>query len=273
MIPRLMPGGGSLVMANYLYNQAAKDGTAIGMFSGSLPGQVMLGLNNVKLDLQKFQYIGSPQSSDNACVVLTKSGINSVEDAMKREVSLAGTGPTSTDGFLPPILNEMIGTKFHVIQGYQSSGEGFLAVDRGEVDGACFTLSTTQAMEGASLSNGSLKILFTTNEQRSLPDVPSIFEYVKSEEDRQILSFLQSSAMIGRPMAVPPSVPADRVEALRQAFEQMSKDPEFLAEVKSMNRLDFTFTSGAQLEKLVSNLLSTPQPVVARAKSFMPASQ
>ncbi|HTH97347.1 MAG TPA: tripartite tricarboxylate transporter substrate-binding protein [Stellaceae bacterium] len=267
-----MPGAGSLIMANYLYRSAPQDGTYIGSFSPSLPAEALLGLPNVRFDPTKFQYIGSPESSNHACVVSAATGVKTVADAQAKQVLVGGNGPTTVPSYMPPILDDFIGTKFKVIEGYKTVPEVLLAMDRGEVGGICSKLDTLMSSEADALKSGKLTMLFTMNQKRepSFPNVPSAFEFVKDPAKRKMLAFLRSSIELGRPYVAPPGVPADRLALLRQAFEDTAKDPDFIAAVKKLKRV-VTLTSGAELQNMVAQLMDTPKPVVAQAKAMLPA--
>jgi tripartite-type tricarboxylate transporter receptor subunit TctC len=265
-----MPGAGSLVMTNYLYNSAAKDGTALGSFSPALPVQALVGLNGARFDPTKFIYIGSPEISNHACITTAASGVKTPEDAMKKQVFMGGTGPTTANDYVPPILNNMIGTKFKVITGFASVPEVFLAMDRNEVGGQCAKLDTLLSLGDAGINSGKYFMLFSLNEQPSrVSGLPSVFQYIKNPEDRETMRFVRAASALGRPFAFPPGVPAERVQALRTAFEQMMKDPEFLSAAAKAKFL-ITFTSGAELQKMVTDLYNTPPALLDRAKAMLP---
>jgi tripartite-type tricarboxylate transporter receptor subunit TctC len=268
-----MPGAGSLIMANFLYNQAPKDGSVIGGFSPSLPAQVLAGLANARIDPTKFSYIGSPEKSDHVCVVLASTGVKTIEDAQNKEVLMGGNGPTTLNSNMPPILNKLVGTKFKVIEGYKSVPEVFLAMDRGEVSGQCSRLDTIMRARADEIKSGKLNLLFSLNEKRTnIPGLPSVFEYLKNDQDRQTLLFLRSSTAFGRPYAAPPGIPADRLALLRKAFEETMKDPDFLAAAANQ-KLTARMTSGSDLAALAANLYSTPKEIAQKAEALLPAAR
>ena len=263
-----MPGAGSLTLANHLFNNAPKAGTVIGMFSRNIPAQVMLGLNNAMLDPREFTWIGSPESSIRICAVMTSAGIGSVEDLMMKEAVMGGSGSASS--FMPVVMNQIAETKFKVIDGYQSAAEIYLAMQRGEVDGICGTYESVSRDAANLLKEGKLKILFNTEAKRSslLKGAPSIQEYVKDARNRQLLNFINSSTELGRPIAAPPNLPADRTAALRKAFKDTMADPAFIRDAEKQT-LDIDVTSGEEIAGLIRNLYEIPKDIVDEANKLM----
>lgn len=265
-----MPGGGSLVAANYLYNSAPKDGSSVGSFSRNLPSQAMIGLDNVKFDPRKFTWIGSPEMPIRVCAAMVRSGINSLEELRQKQLVVGGTGAGSAPSFLPPLLNQILGTKFKVIDGYESGAAVYLALARGEVDGICQTYdSLTRGAEDLFKSK-QIKILFNVERQRApqLGGAPTIHEFVTKTEDRQLLDYVNSSTELGRPLAAPPGIPADRLGALRAAFLATMKDKEFLVEAEKL-KLDIDVMEGDEIAKRIASLYEIPKDVIARANALM----
>lgn len=265
-----MPGAGSLTMANHLYNVAAKDGTVMGSFSRNLPSQVMIGLPNAKLDPRQFGYVGSPEIPVRVCAVLRNSGVTSVEELKQKEVLMGGTGITTVPTFMPPLVNRFAGTKFKVVDGYKSADDVYLAMERGEVQGICQGFAPIMTRLGDKVRSGELNFLFNFEERRNplLKGAPSIFEFIASEEDKQMLAFINSSTELGRPYAVPPGVPAERLAILRKAFEQMMSDAEFQRDAEKLE-LEVSLITGADLQQIVENLFKIPKPVIDRANALI----
>lgn len=270
-VVKQMPGAGTLVLVNHLYSSAPKDGTVLASFSPSIPTQVLMGIDNAEFDPRKFNYLGSTDTSNHACAISTASGIKSVDDVKAAEVTMGASGPTTAGAYVPPLINNLMGTKFKVIDGYQGAPEVYLAMDRGEVVGQCAKLDSMLRNEGDKIKSGAYKILFTLNEGRApeTPDTPSVFELIPDEEKRDLLAFIRSSTRLGRPFAAPPGVPAERIAALRKAFAETVVDPEFLADAKKQ-KFQVTVTSGEELQTLVDNLFKTPDKIVQEAKAVMP---
>jgi tripartite-type tricarboxylate transporter receptor subunit TctC len=265
-----MPGAGTLTMANHLFNTAPKDGTVVGMFARTIPSQVMMGLENAKLDPREFTWIGSPELPTRVCVATTKSGVTSVEDLRKKELIVAGQGAATIQTFLPPMLNQMVGTKFRVVDGYRSAEESYLAMERGEADAFCQSYGAIARGAADMFKEGKLKLLFSLEREPSpqLKGTPSIYDYVKDERDKQILDFINADTDLGRPIAAPPQVNPQRLAALQKAFLATMKDPEFLKEAERLD-LEINVTEGDELARRVKNLYAIPKDVVDRAIQLM----
>lgn len=272
IVPQNMPGGGTIVAANHLYNIAAKDGSVFGVFSRNLPGQAVLNMPNIKFDPVKFGYLGSPELPSRICLAMSTSAVKSAEDLFTKELMVGGSGAGTAPSFMPSVLQKVVGMKFKVIEGYGGTNEIVLAMERGEVEGICQGYAAFSTTKPDWVKEGKVRILF--NLERTpfpfLPGVPSIFQYVKTEEERQVLSFITIGAEIGRPYVTPPDVPAERLKALQDAFEKALKDPALLTETKKQG-LDVTFRSGPELHDLIKRMYETPHDVLQKAAAVMPA--
>ena len=272
IVPQNMPGGGTLVAANHLYNLAAKDGSVFGVFSRNLPGQAVLNMPNIKFDPLKFGYLGSPELPTRVCLAMSTSAVKSAEDLFSRELLMGGSGAGTAPSFMPSVLNKVVGTKFKVIEGYGGTNEIVLAMERGEVEGICQGFAAFSTTKPDWVKEGKVRILFNLEQTpfAHQAGVPSVFQYIKSEEDRQILSFITIGAEIGRPYVTPPGVPADRLKALQDAFATALKDPELLTETKKQG-LDVTYRSGTELTDLITRMYRTPKDILDKAAAVMPA--
>jgi tripartite-type tricarboxylate transporter receptor subunit TctC len=267
-----MPGGGSIVVANYLYNIAPKDGTVFATFSRNLPSAALLGRPNIKYDPRRFAWLGSPERLNRVCAANTNARVQRAQDLFTTELLVGGAGAGAVPSFLPVLLNNLLGTKFRLIEGYSGSGGIFLAMDRGEVEGICITLGVFTGPRANLLKDGKVRLLFNTESQRlaAFPDVPTIQEFITSDEQRQIITFVNGSLELGRPFTLPPGVPADRVRLLRESFAATVRDPAFLAEAAKL-KYEVTYTSGEEQQALIDKLYATPQDMIAKAGALMPA--
>jgi tripartite-type tricarboxylate transporter receptor subunit TctC len=271
IIVQNMPGAGTLTATNHLFNVAPKDGTTFGSFSRNLPPQAVLGRPNYRFDPREFEWIGSPETVNRVCVVGEKSSVKAIDDVFAREVIMGGMGSGMVPTVVPTILNQLVGTRFRVVEGYAGTHAIFLAIDRGEVDGLCMASSTLLGPSRHLIDSGKLRVLFSMEAKpmTDLPNVPTMFSRLKTDEQRQTVSFLNAALDYGRPFAAPPGVPADRVAALRTAFAAMVKDPEFLTEAKKLGYV-ITYTSGEELKELTETLYRTPREVMERAAALLP---
>jgi tripartite-type tricarboxylate transporter receptor subunit TctC len=266
-----MPGAGSVNVGNYLYEVAPKDGTVMGSFSRNLPSQALVGLKGIKFDPRKFGWVGTTEISSRVCIVLSKLPINTVEDLKKTQVVMGGTGLGSAPSFLPVVINELLDTKFKVINGYRGASDALLAMEKGETEGMCQSYSSLLGTRPHWFKDGTVRILFNTEQQRNpdLPNVPSIFESMKDTETRQLMNFFTSTSEFGRPFVAPPNLPADRLQALRAAFDATVKDPAFIEDA-TRQKLEVTYKTGVELEKMVNELFETPKHLIDKAIELVP---
>jgi tripartite-type tricarboxylate transporter receptor subunit TctC len=272
MVPQNMPGAGSLKLANYLYNVAPKDGTALGTITQSTPQEEALGTQGISYRSTQFNWIGRITSNVEINVVWHTSGIKTIADAKKKETVLAGTGPTTPSEVFPRVLNKVVGTKFKVVGGYGGSSEGVLAMERGETMGALLSWASLKATKQDWLTDKKVAILvqYAVQKHPDMPGVPTMVELGETEDARKILAFYASGAEIGRSIMAPPGIPVERVHALRAAFDAMVQDPKFLSEIKKAN-LEFDPLSGENLQKIVEDARNIPSDLVERAKAVRDA--
>ncbi|MGH8515466.1 MAG: Bug family tripartite tricarboxylate transporter substrate binding protein, partial [Gammaproteobacteria bacterium] len=219
MVVQHMPGSGGLLVANRLYNAAAKDGTVVGMINRGIPFEPLLGGQGTKFDALKFHYVGSPGRDTTVCAARKDSEVQTLQDLYTKELTVGGTGSGADTAIYPQFLSALLGMKFKLVEGYGSSQGVLLAMERGEVQGICQSLSSLRGSRPEWFASGKLKVLFNT-ERHLVPglNAPSVFEFAKTEEQRRILSLYTSSVEFGRPIVAPPNVPKERVAALRKAL-------------------------------------------------------
>jgi len=267
VIAQNMPGAGSLKAANYLYEVAPKDGTALGVIVESAALEQALANPGAQYDAARFSYIGRVATSNNIFMQWHTAKVQSLADARRMESSLAGTGPGSIADTVPKLLNALTGTRFKLVTGYPASTEAMLAMERGEVDGASSSWAAVKVGKQAWLREGKIRIILQTAPERiaELPDAPSLAEFGDNEIDRQVFAIYASGSAIGRSVLGPPGIPADRVQLLRDAFQAMVKDPEFTADIGRLN-VELDPLSGTQLAERIARTLAVPAAVRDRAK-------
>lgn len=274
MVPKNMPGAGNLRAANFIYDQAPKDGTAIAAIIPSFVLQQILGGAGVGYDADKMQWLGSSNTSNPTIYVWHTTGVKTIEDATKKEILMGGTGAGSNSVLYPTIFNNMLGTKFKVIMGYRSTGEVILATERGEVQGrAGETFNVLMANEADWLRDKKINILVQIGreKEKGFENVPLATEFAKDQASRDVLQVFSDVIALGRPYLAPPGIPADRLAALRAAFDAAMKDPALLADAEKA-RLDISPTSGAKLQAVVAGMIKTNAEVLARIKAVIDAS-
>ena len=171
---------------------------------------------------------------------------------------------------IPRVINAMIGTKFKMIEGYRGAGDILLAIERGEVHGVCMSLGQFRSHE-QKFREGKLRFLMRAEESPlpGVPDVPSVYEFAKTTEQKQLMRFIFSSTEFGRPYLFPPDVPKDRVQFMREAIAAAVKNPDLIAEAEKI-KLDMVYRPPEHIEQVVAHLYETPPEVIAKAKEISP---
>jgi tripartite-type tricarboxylate transporter receptor subunit TctC len=269
VVPVNMEGAGSLKLVNWLYNVAPKDGTALGTFSRGVPFEPLIG-NRVssRFDATKFSWIGSTTDEVSLCVTWNRTNIHKFEDTYKEELIVGGTGSGADADVFPQIVKGVLGAKMRLVSGYPGGNDIEFAMERGEVDGRCgWSWSSIKSGRQHWLDNGTIRPLLQLglHKHPDLPDLPLAVDLARTEEERQIMRLVFVRGAMGRPFTAPPGVPAERVAALRAAFDAMVKDPAFLAEANRA-RLEITPISGAELQKLLVEAYSTPPEIVSKTR-------
>ena len=267
--PNSMPGAGSFTAANWLYSVAPKDGTAIGIVSQTMAIEEVLQNPAVKFKSAQFNWIGRATNIVEIGFVSDKSKAVTIADAKVHEIPVAGTGPGSPSEGYPRLLNALAGTRFKIIGGFRGSTEGMLAVERGEVDGALTSWQTMKVTRRAQYDQGKLRVLvqYAPKREPDLP-VPAVVELANNDADRTLLAFYASGGEVGRSFLAPPGVPADRVAALRRAFDAMMKDKDFIADVEKA-KAEFSPMTGERLQKVIADTASVSPAVVARMRKLL----
>jgi tripartite-type tricarboxylate transporter receptor subunit TctC len=267
IVPENMPGAGSFKAANYLYAVAPRDGTALGIVTQTVALEEAFGSAGVQYKSAAFNWIGRAASILEIEFTWASSPSKTIADVMRRETPVASTGPGSPSDGYPKLLNAVLGTKFKVITGYAASADALLAVERGEVDGASINWPAIKRGKPDWLTGKKINILVQYELARSaeLPEVPAITELGRNDEEKRVLAFYTGSTEIGRSFLAPPSVPADRVAALREAFAAMLKDAAFRADAEKTGG-ELAPASGAAIQTQIVETARAPAAIVARAK-------
>jgi len=272
IVAKNMPGAGHVRAANYIYNQAPKDGTTIGtLIPAFVMAQVLDRTDAIQFDAAKMPWLASTSASNSTVYVWKSTGVTSVDEAKKKQVLMGGTGAGSYTTLYPLVMNHILGTKFKIVSGYNSTAEIRLAMERNEVQGRAGNNFNSLKAENADwLKEGRIAILAQVGLERDpeFSQVPLLIDLAKNDEERRILKLFSADVVIGRPFLTAPGVPADRVAILRKAFADMTKDPDFLKESAQAN-LDVSLVEGEKIQKVVEELVQTPPDIVAKAKAAM----
>lgn len=268
IIPKNMPGAGSFLALGYVYHVAPKDGSVIGIGAPTAPLDEKLGTQGVRFKTAELNWIGRVDSLINIVFMWKTSPVKTVADAQKIESTLSGTGAGSTVSIFPTVMNNVLGTKFKLIMGYRGSNEAQLAVERGEVEGHSTSWTAVKVAHPDWLPSKSITILvqFALTRHAELPDVPTAVDLARNEEERAILRAVMNATEVGTAFFTAPGVPADRVEALRRAFDATMKDPEFLAEAQRIN-VTVNPMTGEELQKLVAEVSNLSPALLEKVRA------
>jgi tripartite-type tricarboxylate transporter receptor subunit TctC len=271
VIPRNMPGGGSLVAANHIFNVAPKDGTTLGLIVPTAPIEEKLGAANVRFKAAQFNWIGRLAPTPNVTFMNASSPVKTIKDAMEREAVLGATGRSSTVAVYPTMLNHLVGTKFKLVMGYAGSAEAMLAMERGEVEGHSTTWEGVKSRAARQLRDKTINILVQYGLQRhpELPDIPTAVELGRNNDEVLALRFFANASDVGRFILSTPDTPADRIQALRRAFDDMVKDPEFIADLEAQ-KLDLGPLGGEELQKLIEEVANVPPAILEKVRGLYP---
>ena len=272
VVPINMEGAGSLKLANWLYNVAPKDGTALGTFSRGVPFEPLIGNKvSARFDATKFTWIGSTTNEVSVCVSWDRTNIHKFEDTYREQLIVGGTGSGADADVFPQVIRGVLGAKFRLVSGYPGGNDIEFAMERGEVDGRCgWSWSSIQSAKQQWLKDGTIRVLLqlALHKHPDLPNVPLVMDLARTEEEKQIFRLVFVRGALGRPFMAPPGIPAERATALREAFDRMVKDPAFLAEAKR-GRLEITPISGAALQTLLREVYLTPPEIVAKTRTYL----
>lgn len=269
MIVRNMPGGGNVRATNYMYVQAPKDGATIASIGNAMPLQQVLDGRGIQFDARKFNWLGSVGSSNLLSISWSKLGITSIEQTKTRETIAGGTGVGSGSVLYPVVMNNVLGTKFKVVIGYNAYIDVVRAMERGEVDsvhGGSYAGLKTENPDWLRDKKVNVLVQVGSHRDPELPDVPLMSELAKTPDDKLVLELISSPVAVGRPYLAPPGVPEARVAALTKAFAETMTDPLFIAESKKL-QFDLDPISGKELGDLITRLLNAPEDVLNKARA------
>jgi tripartite-type tricarboxylate transporter receptor subunit TctC len=264
VVPQNMPGAGSLKVVNYLANVAPKDGTVIATFARGMAMQPLFDKTGIEFDAQKLNWIGSITNEVSVCAFRSDTGIKTWQDMLTKSYTVGGTGSGSDTDVFPDVLRHMFHMKIKLVTGYPGGSDVILAMERGEVDGRCgWSWSSVKSTKYDLYEKKEIVIpvQLALKKHPDLPDVPLVTEETKDPKELAALKLIFGRQSVARPYATAPGVPADRVAALRKAFDDTMKDPAFLAEAEK-TKLEVEPVSGQEVQDLVAELYQSSPEVV-----------
>ena len=269
-----MPGAASNVAAAYIYNAAPKDGTVIGgLFMGAVVEPLFSGRTRATHDMSKFQYIGNANKDVYVCLVRADAPVKSFAEAFEKELIVGATADGASTRDFPELLKNLLGAKFKIVAGYPGTRQINLAMERGEVQGGCGqSWSSVSATYPSWFKEGKIKVL-AQEDTHGYPELnkqghPLTRDFAKTDEQKRILDLIYSQTIFGRPYAVSPEVPKERVDALRRAFIASMRDPELKAEAARI-QLDVDAISGEELQAAIVKMYATPADILDKARQAM----
>lgn len=268
------PGAGSRTAASYVYSIAPKDGTQMAISVSILPIYQLLEGENVRYDFSKSQFLGNMTEASVVLALWHNSPVKTLEQARETEIPLGSTGRGNESHIIPMMMNAALGTKFKVVTGYPGITEVNLAMERGEVVGRVGSWEniTQQHPQWITEKKVHIMVQVGVKKARDLPDVPLLAGLARNAEERQMLDLVSGFPVFARAPWLAPGVPADRVAALRRAFEQTMRDPEFLKFAKDRNT-DISPNSAAEIENAIKKLAATPPALIAKARVIAEVTQ
>ncbi len=269
-VVRNMPGAGSIVAAQHVFNVAPKDGTLIAtLFPGALVEPLTGDPAKYRYDPTKFEYIGTADSGTRLCFTMASSPVKTFEDARKQKVVIAGTAAGSSTTDYSWFLNALAGTKFEVVTGYKGPGDLFLALERGEAAGVCSLDSgTLMTMRPDWISSGRINVIVQAGlETNARFKAPPMQDFM-SGENREVAELIVSQQVFGRPFLAPPGTASEPRDILRSAFMAAMKDEALLAEATKM-KLDINPKGGAEIGALVAKIYSSPPALIEKMKKAL----
>jgi tripartite-type tricarboxylate transporter receptor subunit TctC len=261
------PGASSIVAAQYVYDIAPKDGTAIAAVQRPVPFQPLFG-EGVRYDVRRIQWLGSTMNELGVVVAWHTSPHRSLDDVFKSEMVVGGNGPATDTELLARALNNVLGTKFRIVSGYPGQAQITLAMERGEIEGTA-NWSWSDIVKGHPdwIRDKKIRLLLQLDLHKSaeLADVPFILDVTRNDEERRIFEILMSMKALGRPYFLAPDVPKERSAALRTAFMQTMVDPEFVQDAtQALGPLGPV--SGQEMQKIVADIYDLPPGIIAKAR-------
>lgn len=266
-VPQNMLGASGITGANLLYNISAKDGSVIGQFAHTVPLDPLIGQGAGKFDASKFNYLGNMEEAVGVCAVMSAAGFSNLADLRAKDIRMGATATTGPPSQMAAAVKNLLGAKVRLVHGYKGTPGIKLAMEKDEVQGLCgMPMSTLKTQWSDLFDGGKLKpVLQLSGAKGALPGVDHVYDLARSDEDRRVYDLIFGILRLGRLFAAPPGIPAERVKALRDAFNATMKDPAFLAEATRL-KIEISPATGEQVAAFIAGLYRSSPEVVQRAK-------
>src|SRR5262245_1935457 len=271
VVVRNMPGAGGITAVNWLYNAAEKDGTIVGLVQNGTPLEPLFGTKEARYDATKFNWLGTPSYEVSMVLLWHTVPVNTMEELRTRETNMGASGANSTPAFYTRLLNATLRTKMKLISGYPGQNDAFLAMERGELDGyPSVFYSALTSTRPTWLRDKQAKAIVQYGPARlqELPNVPFATDLLTNEDDRLLMQAASAPQALGRPLLLPPDVPAARVAAMRKALADTFADKEFQADAEKIGLIVNAPQTGEQLQQVIEKAYATPSRVVERLRKL-----
>lgn len=266
-----MPGAGSIVATNHVYNVAPQDGSVIGAVQRPIPFEPFFDEKGVRFDVRKINWLGSTTSEVGVVVAWHTAPQRTFRDVLATEMIVGGNGPATDTELFARALNRELGAKFRIVAGYPGESQIILAMERGEIQGvANWSWNNIPAKHPDWLRDGKIRLLLQLGLRKhpALPDVPLILDFARDADQRRLFETMMQMKELGRPYFVAPGVPADRVEALRAAFMKTMTDPDFVNEMTKAG-ISIDPVSGAEMQKTLGEAYALPPALIQRTRAAL----
>jgi tripartite-type tricarboxylate transporter receptor subunit TctC len=271
IVVRNMPGASGMAATNHLYSVADKDGTVIGLLQNNNPLARLFGNKQARFDTNKFNWLGTPSVEVAVVLVWHAVPVKSLADLKARETTMGASGVQSGQAFVGRLLNATLGTKMKVVPGYKGMNDIFLAMERGEVDGyPGIFYSALAATRPKWLAEGQARAIvqFGSQPLKELPGVPFATALAANADDRLVMEAAAARQALGRPLVMPPGVPADRLAAMRKALTATFADPAFVADAKKRRMEINAPQNGQEVQDLIARVSAAPDHIAQRLQQL-----
>jgi tripartite-type tricarboxylate transporter receptor subunit TctC len=268
IVVRNMPGAGGILAANELYNVSPRDGTVIGILDQSIYETQLFKIAGLKADVTKMNWVGRIISNNAVLFAWHTATVQKIDDAYGKTLVICSTGSSSQLRWT--MLKRLLGFKFQLITGYKGTGDGLIAMERGEVEALSMPWTVFRTIRAEWLRDKKVNVLLQTGIERAsdLPDVPRVVDLAKNDEQRQVLDLFTQAEKVGRSWTAPPGLPAERVAELRLAFMATMKDPAFLSDAGRMG-VALDPLPGDELQVIIQKSFAFSPAIVARAEALI----
>lgn len=266
-----MPGAGGLVAMDYLFHTAARDATVIALVENGPPLAPLFGVKEARYQPTKFNWLGTPSVETAVVLVWHSVPVNTLEDLKSRVTTMGASGTNSTQAFYTRLLDSVLGTKMKAINGYKGLNDTFLAMERGEIDGTPSVFySAISSTRPNWLPDHLAKAILQYGPRRlkELPDTPFVSDLITAPDDKLLLQAAFAPLALGRPLVMPPGVPADRLAMMRKALADTLADPAFVADALKIGLVVNAPQTGEQLQNVIDQAYATPPRVVERLRTL-----